>query len=207
MIQQAIQQRNAVGIIGLLGALYSGLGWMGNLREALSEQWDQRGEPPTIVKRYGGDLVAMLGLGLALGLSFAITAIAGGAGNAIAEFLGLAGQTWVQVVLRIVGIAITLVANWLVFLWVIARLPREPVTLRSAGAGRDPRVGRVRDPAAGHDHLHRQRHELPGRGGVRPDHRSAGVRELRLALHPLRHRLGGHAARRTSATRSASRPR
>ncbi|MFC5063865.1 inner membrane protein YhjD [Actinomycetospora atypica] len=133
VIQQAIQQRNAVGIIGLLGALYSGLGWMGNLREALSEQWDQRGEPPTIVKRYGGDLVAMLGLGLAFGISFAITAIAGGAGNAIAEFLGLAGQTWVQVLLRIAGIAITLVANWLVFLWVIARLPREPVTLRSAG--------------------------------------------------------------------------
>lgn len=133
VIQQAIQQRSAVGIVGLLGALYSGLGWMGNLREALSEQWDQRGEPPTIVKRYGGDLVAMLGLGLALGLSFAITAIAGGAGNAIADFLGLSGQTWVQVLLRIAGIAITLVANWLVFLWVIARLPREPVTLRSAG--------------------------------------------------------------------------
>ena len=27
---------------------------------------------------------------------------------------------------------VTLAANWLVFLWVIARLPREPVTLRSA---------------------------------------------------------------------------
>jgi membrane protein len=133
VITQAIAQRNAVGIIGLLGALYSGLGWMGNLREALSEQWDQRDDPPAILKRYGGDLVAMIGLGIALALSFAITAIAGGAGKAIAEFLGLEGQAWVQVVLRIAGILITLAANWLVFTWVIARLPREPVTLRSAG--------------------------------------------------------------------------
>ena len=133
VIQQAIEQRNAVGIIGLLGALFSGLGWMGNLREALSEQWDQRGEAPTIVKRYAGDLFAMIGLGLAFAVSFAITAIATGASSAVAEFLGLADQTWVKVVLFVAGIAITLVANWLVFLWVIARLPREPVTLRSAG--------------------------------------------------------------------------
>ncbi|MEJ2868222.1 inner membrane protein YhjD [Actinomycetospora sp. OC33-EN08] len=133
VIQQAIQQRNAVGLVGLLGALYSGLGWMGNLREALSEQWDQRGDPPTVVKRYAGDLLAMIGLGVALALSFAITAVANGAGRIVAEFLGLAGQTWVQVVLSLIGIVITLAANWLVFLWVIARLPREPVTLRSAG--------------------------------------------------------------------------
>jgi membrane protein len=133
VIAQAIAQRSAVGIIGLLGALYSGLGWMSNLREALSEQWDQRGDPPSVVKRYLGDLVAMIGLGVALALSFAVTAIATGASHSVARFLGLEGQTWVQVLLTIAGIAITLAANWLVFLWVIARLPREPVTLRSAG--------------------------------------------------------------------------
>jgi membrane protein len=133
VIEQAIAQRRAVGIIGLLGALYSGLGWMSNLREALSEQWDQRGEPPTVAKRYLGDLVAMIGLGVALALSFAVTAIATGASHTIARFLGLGGQLWVQVLLTVAGILITLAANWLVFVWVIARLPREPVTLRSAG--------------------------------------------------------------------------
>ncbi|NMO92584.1 inner membrane protein YhjD [Actinomycetospora sp. TBRC 11914] len=133
VIQQAIEQRGAVGILGLLGALYSGLGWMANLREALSEQWDQRDDPPALLKRYGGDLVAMIGLGVALALSFAITAVATGASHGIARALGLEGQAWVQVLLTIAGIVVTLAANWLVFLWVIARLPREPVTLRSAG--------------------------------------------------------------------------
>lgn len=132
VVDQAIKQRNTVGIIGLLGALYTGLGWMGNLREALSEQWDQRGEPPAVLARYGGDLVAMIGLFLAFILSFAITAVGSGLSTTILEFLGLAEQTWARVLLSLVSIALTLAANWLVFLWVIARLPREPVTLRSA---------------------------------------------------------------------------
>lgn len=132
VVDQAIEQRNAVGLVGLAGALFSGLGWMGNLREALSEQWDQRDEPPTIVKKYAFDLLAMLGLGLALGLSFAVTAVGSGLSETILGFLGLAEQTWARVLLGVVSILLTLVANWLVFLWIIARLPREPVTLRSA---------------------------------------------------------------------------
>lgn len=132
VVDQAIAQRNAVGLIGLAGALFSGLGWMSNLREALSEQWDQRGEAPTVVKRYLSDLLAMIGLGLAFLLSFAITAIGTGLSSTILEFLGLGGQTWAQFLFFLAGLVVTLAANWLVFLWVIARLPREPVTLRSA---------------------------------------------------------------------------
>jgi membrane protein len=132
VINQAIAQRQAVGIIGLLGALITGLGWMSNLREALSEQWDQRGDPPTVVKRYLGDLLAMIGLGLAFAVSFAVTAVGTGLSGTILEFLGLADVWWAKAVFFLVGLVITLAANWLVFLWVIARLPREPVTLRSA---------------------------------------------------------------------------
>ena len=132
VVDQAIAQRNAVGVIGLLGALFSGLGWMSNLREALSEQWDQRGEPPGLVKRYGSDLLAMIGLGLAFGLSFAVTVVATGLSNTVLGVLGLGDVGWAHVLFVVAGIGITLAANWLVFLWVIARLPREPVTLRSA---------------------------------------------------------------------------
>ena len=52
---------------GLLAALYSGIGWMTNLREALSEQWAQVPEPPAAgPKRLLFDLLALLGLGVAL---------------------------------------------------------------------------------------------------------------------------------------------
>ncbi|CAA9247073.1 MAG: Inner membrane protein YhjD, partial [uncultured Actinomycetospora sp.] len=78
------------------------------------------------------------------------------------------------------------------------------------GARRPVRRGRLRDPPAGHDRLHRERHELARGRGVRPDHRSAGVRQLRLALHPVRHRLGGDAqgerARGPARARAGDRP-
>ena len=48
IIDQAIAQRNTVAAFGLLTALYSGIGWMTNLREALSEQWAQSPEPPAL---------------------------------------------------------------------------------------------------------------------------------------------------------------
>jgi membrane protein len=37
-INTAVQQRTTVGIVGLLIALYSGINWMGNLREAIRAQ-------------------------------------------------------------------------------------------------------------------------------------------------------------------------
>jgi len=66
IIDQAIDSRAAVGVVGLLGALYSGIGWMSNLREALSEQWAQAPDPPALPKRLLFDLTALLGLGVAL---------------------------------------------------------------------------------------------------------------------------------------------
>jgi membrane protein len=132
IIDQAIGSRTAVGVVGLLGALYSGIGWMSNLREALSEQWAQSPEPPALPKRLLFDLTALLGLGIALVGSFAITGLASGFAATVLEWIGLGDQTWAQVLLRLLGIVLGLGANFLVFLWVIARLPRQHTPIRSA---------------------------------------------------------------------------
>lgn len=132
VIKNAIDNRGTIGVIGLVGALYSGVGWMSNLREALSEQWAQVPATPALPKRLLVDLLTLVGLGLALVGSLAITAVANGLTRAVLEFLGLARQGWAVVLLAVVGVLLSLVANWLIFLWVIARLPREHVTLRSA---------------------------------------------------------------------------
>ncbi|WP_232663877.1 inner membrane protein YhjD [Pseudonocardia sp. TRM90224] len=132
VIEQAISSRTAVGVVGLLGALYSGIGWMSNLREALSEQWAQVPEPPALPKRMLFDLLALVGLGIALVGSFAITGLATGFTTTVLRIIGLAEEGWAEVLLAVVGILLGLLANWLIFLWVIARLPREHATLRSA---------------------------------------------------------------------------
>ena len=131
VINQAISSAATVGFFGLLAALYSGIGWMTNLRTALSEQWGQVPTPPPIVKRVLFDLSALLGLGLALAVTFALTGLLTGFAGTVLAFLGLADQPGAKVLLTLLGVLIGLAANWLIFAWVLARLPREQVALRS----------------------------------------------------------------------------
>lgn len=132
IVTEAISQAGAVGVIGLLGALYSGLGWMTNLRQALTAQWSQEPTNPPMLKRMGFDLLALVGLGLAMVLSFGITALGGGVGQLLLELAGLEGSLLAFVLWWVLAVALSVGANWLVFLWVLARLPRQPVTVRSA---------------------------------------------------------------------------
>jgi membrane protein len=132
IIDTAIDQRDAVGILGLVFGLVAGLGWTANLREALSQQWDQRAATVPLVKRYSSDLLAMIGLVLALLLSFAITAVGTGMSGTVTELLGLGRARWTELLVFLVGLVLALLANWIVLTCVVARLPREPVTLRSA---------------------------------------------------------------------------
>ncbi|MCI2419000.1 inner membrane protein YhjD [Saccharopolyspora sp. K220] len=132
VVDQAIGQAGAVGVIGLLAALYSGLGWMTNLREALTAQWTQEAAKQSMVRRMASDLVSLIGLGVALAVSFGISAIGGGVGQRLFELIGIEHTPAAGFVLRALSIVLSLTASWLVFLWVLARLPRKPVTLRSA---------------------------------------------------------------------------
>ena len=132
VISQAIESRGGVGILGVLVALYSGLAWIGYLREALTAQWEQPPEPAGFVRTKVFDLLALLGLGLALVTSFGITAAGTSAAGFLLRLVGVEDVRWARLLLFVLALALSLVGMWLVFLWVIARLPREPVTLRSA---------------------------------------------------------------------------
>jgi membrane protein len=135
VITQAIKSRSTVGIIGLLAAVYSGLGWMSNLRDALTAQWGQEHQQRPFLKTMLKDLLALLGLGLALAVSFGLSAAGGGLGSWLLGLVGLEDDAWALFLLRLATIALALAANWLVFLWVLSRLPRESVSARSAMRG------------------------------------------------------------------------
>jgi membrane protein len=135
IVKQAIDSKGTVGILGLLGAAYSGLGWMANLRDALTAQWGHPKADLPFLKTYLKDLLALLGLGLALIVSFGITAAGSGFANLLLRLVGLEGVGWAEFLLKVGAIVLGLVANWLVFLWVLAKLPRDPVTWRSAVKG------------------------------------------------------------------------
>ena len=66
-INTAVQQRTTVGIVGLLIALYSGVNWMGNLREAIRAQsrdvWERTPQDQEkIWVKYLRDFISLIGL-------------------------------------------------------------------------------------------------------------------------------------------------
>lgn len=135
IVTAALSAGAGTGIFGLLLALYSGVGWMTNLRDALTAQWGQEKKPMPLISTIRKDLVRLVGLGLALVVSFGLTAVGSRIGRLLLELVGLENEGWAVFLLRLVTIVLGLLANTLVFLWVIARLPRERVSIRSALKG------------------------------------------------------------------------
>ncbi|AOW94401.1 inner membrane protein YhjD [Rhodococcus sp. WMMA185] len=133
LIASAIDSRASVGIIGLLIASYAGLRWISKVRDGLTAMWESQRESKGFVRTKLGDIRALLGLGLALTVSLGMSAVSSGSITPrVVTWLGIEDGAMTAVVLRVVSTLLSLVLTWAVFLWVIARLPREPVTLRSA---------------------------------------------------------------------------
>ncbi|ONM45973.1 inner membrane protein YhjD [Nocardia donostiensis] len=133
LIDRAIESRTTVGVLGLLTGLYSGLSWMTNLRAALTEQWEQPVQDGNWLRTKISDLGALVGLGLAFAVSLGLSAVASsGLGRQLLGSVGLDEMPGARWVLWLLSTLLALLASWAVFVWIIARLPREPVTFTSA---------------------------------------------------------------------------
>lgn len=134
LMDSAIESRTSVGIIGLATAAWAGLGWMANLREALSQMWGRyRDEPLGFVRTKLSDLATMLSAFVAIVVTVALTTL----GNTsvmenVLHWFGLPDTTALSLVLRVVSVLVSVFVSWLLFTWVIARLPRESVSLHSS---------------------------------------------------------------------------
>jgi membrane protein len=134
LMESAIDSRASVGIIGLAAAAWAGLGWMANLREALSQMWGLfRHDAPGFIRTKLSDLVAIVGLFAAIVVTIALTVL----GNSdmmkrVLEWVGLQDVPGVGVALRVASLVVSVFISWLLFTWIIARLPRESVSLRSS---------------------------------------------------------------------------
>ena len=129
----AIQSRTSLGIIGLIGSLWAGLGWMANLREALTEMWGQHVESGNFVASKLSDLVALLSVFVAIVVTIGLTAL--GEPALMARVLGWFGLHQLPGLGALVRVASLLVAvgiSWLLFTWIIARLPRKPFNFASS---------------------------------------------------------------------------
>lgn len=129
-VKTAVEQRTTVGVTGLLIALYSGISWMGNLREAIRAQlrdvWERKPhDEEKIYFQYTRDFLSLTGLLIALAITLFLTSVAGTAQSAIVKALGLDGIEWLRPALTLITLSISIFANYLIFLWIFFVLPRH----------------------------------------------------------------------------------
>ncbi|WP_197374268.1 inner membrane protein YhjD [Mycolicibacterium baixiangningiae] len=133
LMNTAIDSRTSLGIFGLATAAWAGLGWMNNLREALSAMWEQHSGTSGFIGTKLSDLIALLSAFLAIVLTVALTAL--GDQGVITRVLAVVGVEDVPGIawgLRAVSMLVAVGISWLLFTWMIARLPRESISFRSS---------------------------------------------------------------------------
>lgn len=134
LMNSAVESRTSVGIIGLATAAWAGLAWMANLREALSQMWGLlRGEAAGFVRTKLSDLLALVSTFVALLVTIAMTALGDrGLMRNVLEWFGIEDVPGLSVALQIASLVVSMLISWLLFTWIIARLPRESVSFRSS---------------------------------------------------------------------------
>ncbi len=123
-ISAAVDSRAATGIVGVLGLLYAGLSWVDNLRIAVRTAWHQNVNAGNFFAKKAKDLVILLGLGLTVGSSVIISGVGTAATGFVVDLLGLAHVVGIGVATKVVAIAVAVLADVLIFLWLFVRLPK-----------------------------------------------------------------------------------
>ncbi|MHA7665527.1 inner membrane protein YhjD [Mycolicibacterium sp. HS_4_1] len=133
LMDSAVKSRTSVGIIGLATAAWAGLGWMANLRNALTEMWEQQSEPDGWVRTKVSDLLALFSAFVATVITIGLTALGDSElMTTLLHWLGIGHVPGLGMLLRAVSFVVSFGVAWLMFTWIIARLPREAVSLRSS---------------------------------------------------------------------------
>jgi membrane protein len=123
-----------VGLIGLAGVLYSGLGWLSALRDALIAVFElPEREQPSFVKGKLRDLLTLAIIGAVLLVAVAFTGIVSGFSKDLLGWVGLSTELgWL---VQILSIALGLLANAVLFLAMFRLLAAPDLPIRAMWSG------------------------------------------------------------------------
>jgi len=131
VMNRAIDSRTSVGVIGLATAAWAGMGWISHLRLALTEMWwEHRIESPGFVRNKISDFFVMSATFLVMLATIALSALSHAEPMAaMLRWCGIPDFPVFDAIFRFVSFVVSMVVSWLLFTWMIARLPREKVSL------------------------------------------------------------------------------
>jgi len=124
------RKAGVAGLLGLVGLLYSGLGWVDALREAVRTMWHHNVKEGNLFVKKAKDVVVLVGLGVTVVLSVAVSAATGAFTGAALNLVNLENTAVATAVAKVVGIALGLAASTALFLYLFLRLPRVAAPFR-----------------------------------------------------------------------------
>lgn len=133
---ESIQESaSAVGLIGLVGVLYAGLGWLSGMRQALMVMFErpERVKPNFVVGKLR-DLASLTTIGVVLVISVGVSSVISGFSRQVLELVGLGEE--LSPLLTLITVVVGLATNMLLF-YALFRLladPQIPKTSMWSGA-------------------------------------------------------------------------
>ncbi|WP_067454315.1 YihY/virulence factor BrkB family protein [Actinomadura macra] len=122
-VEEIAQSKTAVGILGLVALLFTGLGWVQVLRESLRDMW---GNEPTgggnYVLKTLWDLAVLGFLGVILVCGMAISTVTTSATHTVLGWFGLEDVPGAGTGLRLLSLAVAMAFDTVIFLVLFTRL-------------------------------------------------------------------------------------
>ncbi|MFJ9892313.1 YihY/virulence factor BrkB family protein [Streptomyces sp. NPDC091280] len=122
-IGSLVDNAGTVGLIAGAVLLFTGIGWVGSMRECLRAVWElpDRDENPLLRKLI--DTGVLIGLGGAVLATIAVSTVASALVDWINGELGIAQGGWGGILLRAAAFAVAVLADFLLLLYVLTLLP------------------------------------------------------------------------------------
>ncbi|WP_405772611.1 YihY/virulence factor BrkB family protein [Streptomyces sp. NBC_01538] len=125
-----VENAGTIGVIAGAVLLFTGIGWVGSMRECLRAVWEVPEDEGNPVLRKVKDAGVLVGLGGAVLVTIGASTVASAAVGWVARGLGIDEAGWGAVLLRLAAFAVAVLADFLLLLYVLTLLPGVEPTRR-----------------------------------------------------------------------------
>ena len=120
------KSKGKAGVLGIIGTLLSGLGWIAGLREAIRTIWHQNVKAGNVVVAKARDTVVLIGLFAVIAASVGVSILATASTDAVVTFLGIDQLPGAFVLTTVLAYVVGGAVDVLVFLFLFTGLARVP---------------------------------------------------------------------------------
>ena len=125
----------SAGIIGLVGLLVTGLGWVAALRQSIKVIWHEPARDGSFVRGKLRDLAVLAVMGVAVLASVAVSTAATAVTDQLLGWLGLDGSVGAAVLTRALAVLVALAVDAAVLTYLFTLVPRTPGGWRAVWRG------------------------------------------------------------------------